>query len=213
LDWDEVWFSSALQPLSATIDGETRFAVKSPGILGATPLQAGEMVLARYPDRGALSSILPTIAASGAEGVIYFRMAGEDDMSGFSVRDIARPTAAAPSFRMQIDASTRIMLTNPSTSDLMPGIFTGDPLRRGYCLVVRADSAIWRDVIPGDFADVSRDDDGTTLRFRFAHLAAGQTLSTGLVERAPENKTVRVQWHVEPIEQENEWHDLNFSPR
>jgi hypothetical protein len=212
-NWDEVWFSTMLQPLSETIDGETCFAVKSASILGTTPLQAGESVVARYPDRAALSSILPTVAASGAEGVIYFRMAGEDDMSGYSVRDISQSKVVETGFQVQTDASTRITLNNLSTSDLMPDIFTGNPLQRGYCLVVRADSPIWRDVLPGDFADASMDSNGTTLRFRFAHLAAGHILSTGLVERAPEGETAHVQWRVEPVEKENVWHDLNSSPR
>lgn len=220
-DWGDVWFSSLLQPLGETKAGETRLGVTANGVLGATPLEAGETIVARYPDREALSSLLPSVAASGAEGVIYFRLAGEDDMSGYGVQDLSKVPAAPPAFQVQTDSSTRITLKNLSSLDLMPRVFAGNPLLRGYCLVIRADAPIWRDVLPGDFAVVTRSGDFThpadagvtTIRFRFAHLAAQESLETGLVERAPGGESARVQWRIEPLEQENVWHDLNSSPR
>ena len=215
--WDDIWFSPMLKPASTTVDGETCFDVQSTGVMASTPMQPGEHVVARHPDRDALQSVLSTVATSGAEGPIYFRLAGADDMSGFSPLDLAQEKIAPPKFRVQSDASSRIILTNVTATDLMPRVFGDAPGQRGYCLVLRAESSIWRDVLPGEFSAVSAGNDygmdGVTLRFRFSHLAAGQSIKTGLAERAPLSGSALVSWRIDNVDKENVWHELESAQR
>jgi len=217
--WDDIWFSPFLAPSTPTSHAQTVFMVTSEGRLGWTPLSPGETVVVRYPERTALHAVLPWIKQAGAEGAIYFRLAGADDMSGFSPLDLAQEKIVSPSFRVSCDESSRITIKNCSQIDLMPQVMGNAPGQRGYSLVVHASSAIWRDALPGGFAAVTRQLDvssesgsaGMTLRFWFSHLAANNSLETGFVERAPGNNAARITWRIDNLDEENVWHEIDNS--
>jgi hypothetical protein len=219
--WDDIWFSPLLQPAGPTRNGETCFAVTGPGAVADTPIKEGQTLVARYPSRADLLSLASAAQQAGATGVLYFRLAGPDDMSGYTPMDLSQRTIVTGKLSLHFGGSSRLILTNGSNADLMPQVTDGPPTTRGYCLIVRAPSPLWRDVLPGEFAVLSGPNgmqpmlgpDGTTLRFWFSHLAAGHFLETGLVEKDPALGNSRLQWRVDNLDEKDTWHDLTLSPQ
>jgi hypothetical protein len=210
--WDDVWFSPILEPLAPTTDGQTIFSVLSSGILGVTPLRAGEKVIVRYPDLAQLKQLADKSEQAGSQGVIYFRLADGTDMSGFAVSDLL---GEAPEIVTVLPFSAD-SITLASNKTLMP-VVTPNRLR-GYALAVKTDGEGWREAVPGQFASISLDPAGTApapidlglgttmLYFRFSALQAGGTLKTGLLQHAPKE---RVRWSVEGVNPEPLWHSLD----
>jgi hypothetical protein len=153
----------------------------------------------------------------GAEGIIYFRLADLEDPSGYSVRDLGQQNIHAPLFSAKKDAAGRIVVTNESSRDFMPTARGAGKEDRGYALELEAQSPLWREVIPGDFAQVTLSDGDAPglglgvahLQFWFTHLAAGNSLSTGFMDEARQDKTVPIRWRILNLDQEDTWHPLD----
>jgi hypothetical protein len=210
--WDDVWFSPLLEPLAPTTHGQTIFNVVSSGILGVTPLRAGEKLVVRYPDLTQLKQLGAKAEQVGSQGAIYFRLADGTDMSGFAVSDLLGEAHEI----VTVLPSSADSITLASNKTLMP-VVTPNHLR-GYALAVKTDGEGWREAIPGQFASISLDPGGTApapidlglgttmLYFRFSALQAGGTLKTGLLQHAPKE---RVRWSVEGVNSEPLWHSLD----
>ena len=206
--WDTIFFAPFLEALKPTKQGQTLFTVSRAATLGVTPVLAHEQVIIRYPDRSALREAQSASAAAGAQGSIYFRLADSGDPSGYSVRDLASAKAESPELKLSRDSSGRFVLTNDSAMDLMPVVRGKES--RGYTLEVDAGAPVWREVIAGGFATAhlgKRTGLGAAqLEFRFAHLVAGQTLTTGYIVEAGSAATIR--WRVRNLEKDDLWHSL-----
>jgi len=215
--WDDIFFASFLNSMGATANGQTLFTVNRDALLGYTPLKAQERLDVRYPDRDQLRQAETESIAAGAKGIIYFRMADSSDPSGYSVRDLGNTKNDAPSFTVTKDDSGRIILTNNSPDDLLPIIRGVEQSDRGYALELEAQTPIWREAIPGDFARVTSGDAQTGgvglgishLQFWFAHLAAGNSLATGYIGQAGSGKISPIRWRIRNLGKEDAWHPLN----
>jgi len=212
---DELWFSPLLSPLQSTRDGESIFSVYRSGILADTPVHAQEKVIVRYPDLGALTRLKSIAESNGATGTLYFRLADQDDMSGYSVRALSETASGSPTLTVHRTSSGCITITNDSGYDLMPSISTSK--ERRYTLKLKAAPGTWREAIPGKFAMITSEDEGShsisngiglnvsTISFWFSHLRAGQSLETGLVQNI---SPTPLRWSVPYVELEPLWHPL-----
>jgi len=215
--WDEIYFAPFLQALAPTRHGQTVFTVTHDSVLGTTPLKSQEHLDVRYPDREQLREAEHAGDAMGAEGIIYFRLADLEDPSGYSARDLGQQNVPAPLFAVKKDAAGRIVLTNESSIDLMPIARGAGKEDRGYALELEAQAPIWREVIPGDFAQVTSGEGDAPglglgvarLQFWFTHLAAGNSLSTGYIGEARQDKAVPIRWRILNLDQEDTWHPLD----
>jgi hypothetical protein len=213
--WDAIYFAPFLQPLGPTVGGQTVLEVNRNCVLGYTPVKSQEHLAIRYPDRAQLRQAQIESAAAGARGVIYFRLADSSDPSGYSVRDLGGAKPEEPSFEVAKDTAGRFVLTNRGTSDLMPVVRGTGETDRGYALEFEAQTPVWREAIPGDFAKVTSGGEATGaglgvahLQFWFTHLAAGNSLRTGYIGEAAQEH-VRIRWRVRNLEKEDAWHSLD----
>ncbi len=210
--WDDIWFSPLLESLSPTSGGQTVFDVLSSGILGVTPVRAGEKVVVRYPDLNQSKQLAAKAEQAGSQGVIYFRLADGTDMSGYAAYDILENASET----VTVSSSSADSITLSSNRTLMP-VVTQTHIR-GYALGLKTDGEGWREAIPGQFVSISLDpadtrptqgDLGlgtTTLYFRFSSIPAGGALKTGLLQHAPKEP---VQWSVQGVDSDSQWHPLD----
>ncbi|HEY0256453.1 MAG TPA: hypothetical protein VGC39_03340 [Candidatus Methylacidiphilales bacterium] len=213
--WNDIIFASFLQMATPTAAGQTLLEVKRDSLLGYTPLYAQEHLDLRYPDRGQLRRAERESLAAGAHGVIYFRLADENDPSGFSVRDLNADQYHESALRLTRDDSGRFVLTNIGTTDLMPAVRGAGADERGYALEIEAQAPVWREAIAGDFAKATTAAVGASgsalgsarLEFWFAHLASGNSLATGYIDEAPSTKAVSIRWRIRNLKEEL-WHPL-----
>jgi hypothetical protein len=213
--WDDIYFASFLQPCGATSAGQALFTVSHEGLLGFTPVHPQEHLDVRYPDRGQLRQAAQQSLADGAQGVVYFRLADENDPSGYSAADISAAPESAPALRLTQDASGRYVLANTGGRDLMPVLNGAGPQDRGYVLELEAQTPIWREAIAGDFAQASLSNAANPstgsqhLELCFSHLMSGHHLTTGYIDEADHPKALSLRWRVRNLSQGDSWHQLD----
>ena len=197
----------------------------SPARIVNTPLAAGEIVAARWPDRGALRKAVASAKAAGASGVIYFRLPDEGDASGWSLRQIGAIISgeeARPALDLHKTPEGKLTLINESHADLEPRLSgTNGDRDRGYALEIDAASPIWRESVEGDFwrvtAHINPDSKptpvpvllATRLTFWFSRLRAGESVTTGLLQLAPGASFEALRWRVLGDNDEPAWRNIH----
>jgi hypothetical protein len=213
---DEFWFSPALTPDFPTVQEQSVFSVNQSCVLLGTLLQPKERVVVRYPELGTLIELRSAAEASGADGVLFFRLSDRLDMSGYSVATLSQNKITEPTLSVHRNASSGIILRNDSTQDLLPRISENGV--RGYALELKSEPGSWREAVAGDFSLVSTDTEGkkpvidqiglevSTISFWFSSLRAGQTLETGLVQNLSDHP---LNWRLSILKQTPAWQPLD----
>lgn len=198
-NWDDVCFNPVLATTGTTSLGTTLFHVTARGAIGDTPVQTGELVAARWPDREALRT-------APARDVTFFRLPDSTDPSGWSVSQLTHP-GSGPRLRLR-RAAQRLELIDDADGDLEPRLAGKDGRDRGYALELDAAAPLFREALEGDFWRVTGGADpetkpvavaiplATRLTFWFSHLRAHESLRTGLLQLAPDADFNQVRYRI-----------------
>ena len=222
-NWDNLCFNKSLAPLFPTALGVTAFNARASTRVANTPVQAGQRVVARWPDRAALLRVVEQVRKTNARGVVFFRLPDSSAPSGWSLRQLGHLDAAPHLVLRKATESQQLELVNESDADLEPrlaGANDKGDLERGYALEVDAPTAVFRDAQEGDFWRVLGhvDPDGarqavvtplaTRLTFWFSHLRARQSLRTGVIQLAPGAAFSQIRSRVLSVPGNSEWKQI-----
>ncbi len=228
-DWEDLVFNPALLLDRTPANGTTVLRATRPTTVADSPVPTGGYVAVRAAELTALRGSIGAAAAAGARGVVFFRLpepSGPEPVTdgGWSLAQLLAllkppPEDAAPRLQLRhASAGTdRWILQNSSDADLPPRFGAA---ARGYGLEMElaGGAAGWRDALPGDFvrvnAHVLTGSPGAGIKpvavpiplarrltFWFAELPAHGTLTTGLVQLAPDIDPANVRFRLPAADQ------------
>jgi hypothetical protein len=223
--WDDFCFHKDLRTLAPTRLGVTLFRAVADARVAAIPVKAGEIVVSRFTDRSALAQTVLGAAASGAKGIVFFRLPDDNDPAGASLRDLgALASAGHAHLILRQSAEEQLELVNDSPFDLPPRLSGGKGDRdRGYALEIDAPAPVFREALAGDFWRVAAHANpeaekptptlvplATRLTFWFSQLRAGASLRTGLLQLAPDGRLGGVRYRIIPCEGTAAWKSISL---
>jgi hypothetical protein len=192
-NWDEICFNQSFQFVNGRQFGTTILRATKATSIANTAIQAGEELIVREVDRGALRDAITAALRARAQGIVFFRLPDSTASSGWSLRQLGH-LEAEPRLVLQKPADSETLeLSNTGDGDLAPRFSGSDKDEGGYVLEVDVESPIFREAERGDFASLAafagdkpaRVPFANRLRFRFAQLRAKENLRTGLIQLAP----------------------------
>lgn len=219
--WDDVVFRRELRVAEAPREGITMLRVDAPFALGKSILQAGDTLVARWPDLASVREI----ASAAARNEVYFRLPDAAASSGWSLRQFTARAgeSSAPRLILKWDHD-RLTLMNDGPHDLPPRMVGDGPQDRGYALEVDAPGVAFREALPGAFWRVAGHADpdaakplavpivaATRLTFWFSSLPAGRELRSGLLQLAPGAAWSALRYRILNIEPAPAWKSLEPS--
>lgn len=197
-NWDEVCLNRLLVNVSKPLMGTSLWRAQEPLALSNTRLQTGDVLAVRLTDRIALRDAINSARRTTAVGVTLFRLPDSAASSGWSILQLSQ-LEARPRLTFRPSGSRdSLILKNDGAGDLEPWLQATEGELRGYAIEIAADSPIFREAEPGDFAAVTGYKEGpqgtkpvaipfaTRLTYTFSQLRAGQSLKTGLIQLAPD---------------------------
>lgn len=219
--WDDVVFRRELRVTEAPREGITKLRVAAPFALGKSMLQAGDTLVARWPDLKAVHDM----AKAAARDEVYFRLPDSAASSGWSLRQFTARSGESSSPQLTVKwARDRIVLVNEGPHDLPPRMAGDGPQDRGYALEVDAPGAAFREALTGAFWRVAGHAEpdaaepravpfvaATRLTFWFSSLPAGRELRSGLLQLAPGAAWSALRYRLLNIEPATSWHSLELS--
>ena len=216
--WDQICFNPKLVPVTNTQNGTTLLRATDRTLIGNSPVQAGDLVGLRWPDRDALASAVQEVERTKAVGIVYFRLPDSSAPSGWSLKQLQR-FSSHPSLSLTSSGQT-FVFKNCGDSDLEPR-FSGANKQNGYVLEVAAPEPIFREAMEGDFQSVTSDSRSISeepvsffglakcLRFQFSCLRAGESLSTGVIQLTPDAKFTQIQYRILTPREDSAWKRLD----
>jgi hypothetical protein len=128
----------------------------------------------------------------------------------------------APEIKLTVHREgERLILKNEGNIDVPPRIRGDGPEDRGYALEVEGKGAVFRDVMPGDFARLRghTEADSTNpqsaaisnasrLTFWFSSLPAGQSLECSLFQLAPAAEAAPLRYRILYLPEKPTWQPL-----
>lgn len=222
-EWDNICFDPALALRGTPAAGVTLFRAERPLVVAKTALARDNLAACRIPDLPALRAAIDVAQAAGAAGVVFFRLPGEGSQSGCSLPQmrtlITSRTAGEPVLRAR-RLPSGIELVNAGECDLAPRLAgPKGPLDRGWQLEIESRAgAVFREASPGEFASVFGHVEpdaaepkrvpvalAQRLTFWFAHLPAGASRQTGLLQLAPGNDLPTLRWRIPDCGKFSQW--------
>lgn len=188
--------------------GISLFEVESDTSVGGISLQAGDWLCLRICDREALRQVLQPVDKSSATGVVWFQLARQGlASSGWSLGEIENRFSGKPDLQVSLQGD-RLVLKNSGTADVEVDFSEGHELRLVW------DRPILREFIAGDFIESEFLQNGRKvpavgalqLKLGFLDLAAGQSLSSGLVLFRHDKKKLAVKYQID----DGEWKTLKM---
>lgn len=182
--------------------GVLRLPVLRASVAAETKWEPGDWMVVRYPDMTALATMEEAARSAGAAGVVWFQLPSGTSGDGWSPRHLAARATPQPWQGRLFQEGQRLLLTGSEGCDL-PLQWAGTP--RGWLLEIEAPAACFRDVSAGEFFRMEVRDDmdrsapltlARRVRWRFASLAAGNSLRTGAIVLAPGADLPRLRWRV-----------------
>lgn len=227
-DWDSISFNPAV---ISEFSGS-----QSPGIsilraaegttVERTPVRKNEMIACRTTDLEHLRKSIRQSSASGASGIVLFRLPGEGSPGGWSLNQlgavIREQPSPSPNFQVRL-IRNGLELSNMSDTDLPPRLSgPAGAHDRGWQLEVESrEGAVFREASPGEFANVFGHTNpeapepkrvpiplAERLTFWLGNLRAGASRQTGLLQFAPGTDTTSLRWRVVGTDKNLEWHPV-----
>ncbi len=212
-NWEDVVFHKHLHALAPTRCGVTLLRADADTRVASRTLHEGDMLASRTADPTALAQAMENASLSGAAGVVFFRLPGRGNLTGFSLPALGSQSAELKlTFHREGDA---LVLKNESAADLRPRLSGERNDRdRGYALELDAPAAVFREAEPGSFWRVTAHTNADTtpraasvgtatrLTFWFSHLSSGASVRSGIFQLAPAADTSKIRWRIVPL---TEW--------
>jgi hypothetical protein len=215
-NWDELCFNRNFQMANGGRFGVSVLRATRSTSIANTPIHAGDEVIVREVDRGALRDAISTTLRAGAQGIVFFRLPDSTASSGCSLHQLGHlETGPRLVLRKPADSET-LELSNVGDGDLEPRFAMNEANNRGYALEVETPTPIFREAQRGDFASVNafagekpaQVPFATRLRFEFAQLRAKENLRTGLIQLAPGADFRQTRYRILNVEGGASWKSL-----
>jgi hypothetical protein len=215
-NWDEICFNRNFQFVNGGQFGTTILRAVTATSIANTAIHAGEELIVREVDRGALRDAISAALRAGAQGIVFFRLPDSTASSGWSLRQLGHLQAGPQLLLRRPPDSEALELSNTGDGDLAPRFQGSDKDEGGYVLEVDVESPIFREAERGDFASVgafagdkpARVPFATRLRFRFAQLRAKENLRTGLIQLAPGADFQQTRYRILNVDAGSTWRPL-----
>jgi hypothetical protein len=215
-NWEEICFNRSFQFVNGGQFRTTILRAATATSIANTAIHAGEELIVREVDRGALRDAITAALRAGAQGIVFFRLPDSTASSGWSLRQLGH-LEAEPRLVLQKQADSETLeLSNTGDGDLAPRFPGTDKEEGGYVLEVDVESPIFREAERGDFASLAafagdkpaRVPFATRLRFRFAQLRAKENLRTGLIQLAPGADFHQIRYRILNVDAGSSWKPL-----
>ncbi len=182
--------------------GISLFEVEEDTRIGQISLQTGDWLCLRICDREQLRQVMASVKDSSATGVVWFQMARQGlASSGWSLSEVENRFSGKPDLEASLQGD-RLVLNNTGTADVAIDFSEGHELRLSWA------RPILREFIAGDFIEPEFSQNGRQvpavgalqLKLGFSGLAAGQSLSSGLILFRQNKKKLVVEYQIDDAE-------------
>ncbi len=189
---DELFFNPGLVPHPIG-GGITLHETSRPASIAGTAVAAGSRVVHRMPSLEILSRMKAAAESAGARGVIYFALPGPGLQVPYTAADLTGN--AAPRFVITTSPEGAVTISNEGPGDLPPRACDPATGMKGWWIEGTSSSpGAFRSGSPGGFpmastpsgepAEITR-----ILRLHFSKLAAGESITSGLLTERAEDIT------------------------
>ena len=217
--WNDVLFNTALRAANIVDPTTVLLRADRKTLVAQTPVDAGEHLAARLPDRATLQHASDAATQAKARGVIFFRLPDRTAPGGWSLTQLLHLDAnETPRVNLRRTGDGTLQLTNDSKVDIPPRFAgAGGDRDRGYALELDAPAATWREAMPGNFWRVTAHANAeeaatpvpvplaTRLTFWFSHMHAGDHLATGLIQTAPRSGPAAIRYRILNLPGADNW--------